>query len=148
MSARAVPNTILFAEDDPNDVFLLERVVRRNFPNHRLEVVPDGVEAMAYLGGQSQYADRARYPFPRLVLLDVSLPKVNGLEVLAWIREQPHWGGLIVLVLTGSDSQEHMRRAYSLHANSFLKKHPLLLLPEVSKSVLDYWLNLNQFPYS
>jgi CheY-like chemotaxis protein len=148
MSARAVPNVILFAEDDPSDVFLLERVVKRYFADHQLRVVSDGDEAVRYLEGTGPYQNRAEHPFPRLVLMDINLPRKSGLEVLAWIRQQPRLQTLVVLILTGSDSEEHLRRAYELHANSFLKKRPLLLVPQVSRNILDYWLNLNRLPQS
>ena len=146
MSGRALPKVILFAEDDPNDVLLLGRVVRQSFPGQRLQVVGDGQQALEYLEGEGRYTDRGEFPFPDLVLLDINLPKRNGLEVLAWIRSHPRLRGIVVLILTGSDSQEHLRHAYELHVNSFLKKRPLLLLPQISKGILDYWLNMNEFP--
>ncbi len=143
MSSRSIARVILFAEDDPNDIALLNRIVTRFFPQHRLEVVPDGVGVLSYLQGHGRYADRDSFPMPQLVLLDIDLPQMNGLKVLAWIRNQPELRGTIVVILTASEDQEDLRTAYALHANSFLHKNPLLHLPNVSKGILEYWLSLN-----
>ncbi len=143
MSLCSNSRVILFAEDDINDVALLNRTVTRFFPQHRLEVVPDGPEVLSYLQGRGRYADRTCFPIPQLVILDIALPRMDGLKVLAWIREQPRFRGTIVVILTASQDQNDLQKAYALHANSFLFKHPLLHLPEVSKGILEYWLSLN-----
>ena len=82
-------HTVLLVEDDPNDVFLVERAVRKAGVRATLQVVGDGDKAVAYLGGQGPYTDRERHPLPVLVLLDLKLPRRSGLEVLTWLRQQP-----------------------------------------------------------
>ena len=146
MSISASPRVILFAEDDPDDVLLFRRVITRFFPEHQLRTVADGDQAISYLRGGGEYVNRARYPLPELVVLDIHLPKTNGLHVLEWIRGDTSLRGAIVLILTGSDSEEHVRRAYELRVNSFLRKRPLLLLPQMAKGILEYWLRTNQPP--
>lgn len=139
--------TVLLAEDDANDVRLISRLLKNRSPvGFQLKVVEDGQQAIDYLSGNQPYTDRLNYPLPMMVFLDVRLPKRDGIEVLRWIREHPKFRGLIVVMLTGSESAEHLRKAYDLHVNSFLRKSPLLTIPEVSANVLSYWLQVNQAP--
>ena len=116
-------HTILLVEDDSNDVLLLQRAFRRAGLTHALQVVSDGDQAVAYLGGQGQFNDRGKHPLPSLVLLDLKLPRRSGLEVLGWIRDQkPEVKNLPVIVLTSSRLSEDVDRAYSLGANSYMAK--------------------------
>src|SRR6478672_2236577 len=87
-----------------------------------VQVAADGEEAVAYLTGQGEFSDRASYPLPHLVLLDLKLPKMDGFQVLQWIRTSAHLPGLRVVVLTSSDNIRDVNLAYSLGANSFLVK--------------------------
>src|SRR6266581_2683253 len=113
---------ILLAEDDDNHVVLLRHAFKEaNFLNP-LHVVRDGEETIAYLKGEGQYANRAEYPLPALLLLDLKMPRQNGFDVLTWIRREPHLAGLTVVVLTNSDGLRDVTRAYQLGANSFLVK--------------------------
>ena len=80
---------VLYAEDDENDAFLLANAFKRVGIPHRLVVVDDGRAAIDYLAGEGEYADRAQHPLPRLVLLDLKMPAVTGLEVLQWIKGPP-----------------------------------------------------------
>src|SRR5256885_3982613 len=81
--------TILIAEDDPNDVMLLELAIRKNGIASPVHVVRDGEEAIEYLEGKGQYADREKYPIPSVIITDVKMPRRNGLEVVEWVRSQP-----------------------------------------------------------
>ncbi len=146
MSAQVVATTVLLAEDDANDVWLIKRVLAPMLPRMRFQVVSDGSEAIQYLSGQGQFADRAVSPLPSLVLLDIQLPGLSGIEVLRWIRKHPTLHSLVVVMLTGSESEEHLRLCYELHVNSYLKKSPLLSTPDASRAVLGYWLNTNLLP--
>jgi len=113
---------ILVAEDNEVDVLLLRRAFAKAQLLNPLQVVHDGEEAIAYLSGKGKYADRAEYPLPDLVLLDLKMPHKNGLEVLEWIRERPSLSGLRVVMLTSSDQARDVNTAYQLGANSFLVK--------------------------
>ncbi len=139
--------TILLVEDDPNDAFFLHYAFEVAGITNPLEVVADGQQAINYLAGACKYADRTRYPFPCMVLLDLKLPVRMGLDVLAWIRLQPKLRPLLVLVLTSSSDPRDMDEAYRLRARSYLVKP--LSVPERLRLVTHlkhYWLESNEFP--
>jgi CheY-like chemotaxis protein len=102
---KAMPDTgvILLAEDREDDVVLIRRAFRQAYVNNPLQVVQDGVEAISYLRGEGKYSNREEYPLPDLILLDLKMPRVDGFEVLKWIREQPSLATLRVVVLTSSE---------------------------------------------
>ena len=110
---------ILLAEDDPNDVLLIERAFQRTHVANSLQVVRDGEEALAYLSGQGPFADRERHPLPVLLLMDLKMPRKSGLEVLEWVRQQPGLKRLPIVVLTSSNQGPDINRAYELGANSY-----------------------------
>ncbi|MFP4120262.1 response regulator [Coleofasciculus sp.] len=141
------PSNILLVEDDDNDVFLIQRAFRRlNLP-HSLQVVTNGEEAISYLNSKAPYNDLKRYPIPALILLDLKLPRKSGLEVLAWIRQQPQLKRLLVVVLTASKETPDINKAYDLGANSYLVKpvnfHNFL---EMIRTLDLYWLMFNEKP--
>jgi CheY-like chemotaxis protein len=111
---------ILYAEDDDNDVFLMERAFEKIGISHPLRIVPDGKRAIAYLAGEEPYVSREKNPLPCLVLLDLSMPGRHGLEVLQWIRAQPNLAGMPVLAFTSSNQRSDIHRAYQLRANGYL----------------------------
>src|SRR5688572_22848876 len=112
-----------------------------------LQVAVDGQEAMDYLGGHGAYADRERFPLPCLTLLDLKLPRVMGLEVLQWIREQPELKTLIVIILTSSRLGPDIERAYQLGANAYLVKPSTPLeLREIAEGIKHFWLSTNHGP--
>jgi CheY-like chemotaxis protein len=113
---------ILLVEDNPRDVELIQRAFRQARMANPIKVVRDGAEAMEYLSGEGIYADRAEYPLPFLVLLDLNLPRVSGFEVLQWIRTQSALTKLNVVILTSSKESIDTERAYALGANSYLNK--------------------------
>lgn len=132
---------ILLIEDDPGDVLLLQLALERLKYECRLEVVPDGLEALEYLNGQGPYADRARFPFPRLILLDLRMPRMDGFEFLQWLRIAPELRSLPVIVITSSAVSQHVSRAYRAGANSFLvKSADLARFTEELKQALDFWM--------
>jgi CheY-like chemotaxis protein len=114
--------TILVVEDDRDDALLIQRALRRAKLINPLQVLANGEQAIQYLKGDGQYSDRLTYPLPELVLLDLQMPRVSGLEVLKWIREQPEFRTLPIVILTSSDQAPDARRAYELGANSYLIK--------------------------
>src|ERR1043166_6912938 len=138
---------VLIAEDDPSDVFLLKRAFSLAQVPATLHFVRDGQEAIDYLEGDSAYQDRAAYPLPALMLLDLKMPKLNGFDVLKWLRCQPGLKRLLVTVLTSSDQPDDINRAYDLGANSYLlKPHNSHELADMVKRVQKYWLEMNQMP--
>lgn len=134
--------TVLHVDDDPNDTALLEAARRKAELELRLENVSDGDQAMAYLTGSGPYANRITHPWPRLILLDLKMPRATGFEILKWIRNRPDCKELPVVVLSGSELQEDIRQAYSLGANSYLVK-PLGFeaLVELLKNISSMWLS-------
>ncbi|EEF58042.1 response regulator [Pedosphaera parvula] len=139
--------TILYVDDDENDVLLLKHALRCCKLSFNLQVVNDPERASAYLGGQDIYADRKLYPIPSLVLLDLKMPRMNGMEVLAWIRSQPALKHLVVIVFTASNQASEVNRAYEMGANSYLVKPvELELLVEIVKGMTQYWMTLNEQP--
>jgi CheY-like chemotaxis protein len=144
-----MPKRVLIAEDDPSDVFLLQRAFTAAQVPATLHVVRDGQEAIDYLEGQDSYSDRSTYPLPDLLLLDLKMPRLNGFDVLNWLRNKPGLKRLMVTVLTSSDQPKDINRAYDLGANSYLlKPHALAELSELIKRVQKYWLESNQRPAS
>ena len=138
---------LVVVEDDDNDVVLLERAFRKSNLLNPLVFLRDGEKARDYLAGRGEYADRAAHPLPVLMLLDLKLPRMSGLEVLEWMREQPGLRGLPVVILTSSRESRDLERAYALGANSYLVK-PVAFeaLLELVRAIGLYWLMLNEAP--
>ena len=139
--------TILLVEDDPNDVFLIQRAFSKANLANTIQVMKDGEAAVQYLSGQEPYADRDRYPLPMLMLLDLKLPRRSGLEVLEWLKQQPKLKRLPVVVLTSSREHTDLNRAYDLGANSYLVK-PVAFdsLLNMVQTLNQYWLIINESP--
>src|SRR5215831_9238342 len=114
---RAQVPTILLGEDDPGDALLLELALAKALDDVSLRFVRDGQEAIDYLQGMGRFADRVKFPLPRLMVLDLKLPLVNGFEVIAWVRRQPGLKQMPIIVLTGSDEPRDMNCARELGAN-------------------------------
>ena len=136
-------NRILHVEDNPDDVVLMNLAFNRAGIPARLHVVNDGDEAIAALANGALDGGTP----PVCVLLDVKLPRVSGLEVLAWIRSQPSLKRLPVILLTSSSQTADINRAYDLGANSFLvKPADLDSLTQLVKTVAHYWVQTNVRP--
>lgn len=129
---------VLYAEDDENDGFFMERAFAALGIKHLLEIVPDGKAVMAFLSGAPPYADREK---PTLVLMDLSMPGRHGLDVLKWMKNQPSLADLPVIIFTSSNQESDISRAYQLGADGYIVKpgRPNELLA-VMKMVHDYWL--------
>ena len=138
---------ILLAEDREDDILLIRKAFQQAFINNPLQVVRDGEEAIAYLSGEGKYSNRSEYPLPELMLLDLKMPRMNGFEVLEWIRRQPSLSSLRVVVLTASDLMRDVNTAYKLGANSFLVK-PVDFedVVHMGKFLTTYWLRLSKTP--
>jgi CheY-like chemotaxis protein len=139
--------TILLAEDNPDDVFLIQRAFRKANLACPMQVVEDGEAAVAYLTGQGSYIDRNFHPLPGLMLLDLKMPRKSGLEILEWVRQQPGLKRLPIVVLTSSKESTDINRAYDLGVNSYLIK-PVSFdaLLEMVKTLGLYWMTFNQRP--
>src|SRR5205807_3792655 len=112
-----------------------------------LQVVRDGEEAVAYLNGDGKYDDRVSYPLPVLMLLDLQLPRMDGFQVLRWVRLQSGFKALPVIVLTGSSAMKDVTLAYQCGANSFLvKQTDFQDVVRMSQNLASYWLALSQGP--
>jgi CheY-like chemotaxis protein len=119
MSQPVAAIDVLLVEDDPGDVLMTREAFEDYKVQNNLFVVTDGVEAMNFLRKQGEYAD---VPTPDLILLDLNLPKMDGREVLAAVKEDEHLRSIPVVVLTTSEAEEDVIRSYSLHANAYVTK--------------------------
>lgn len=136
---------ILLVEDNPDDQTLTLRALQRNNVLNRVDVAQDGAEALDYLLGQADSADWDPSRLPEIVLLDLKLPKVDGMEVLQQIRSNVRTRLLPVVILTSSSEEEDIARAYNLGANSYVRK-PVNFeqFTEAVRQLGLYWLVLNQ----
>jgi two-component system response regulator len=138
--------TVLLVEDEANDVFFMQEAMKKAGVLNPIRVASDGQQAIDYFKGAGQFANREEFPLPCLVLLDLKLPYVMGLDVLKWIRQQP---GLpaIVVILSSSKEEEDIATAYRLGANGYLVKPPDLgKLLDMARSIKDFWLTQNTPP--
>ena len=138
---------ILLVEDNDDDVELTLRALRRNRVANRVDVVRDGAEALDYLFGAGDFSGRDVTEMPQLVLLDLKLPKVGGLEVLERLRTDPRTRRLPVVILTSSNVESDLARSYDLGANSYIRKPVDFTQFMEAVNQLDlYWLVLNEVP--
>src|SRR4051812_18517593 len=111
MSAQPV---ILLVDDREDDVMLVRRAFEKARMDLAIQVVRDGEEAISYISGEGKFSNRDEFPLPWLILLDLKMPKVDGFEVLQWVRQESGWKSLVVVVLTSSDQMRDVNRAYAL----------------------------------
>ena len=138
--------TILQVEDDPNDVFFFQRAMMKAGIKTTIQIASDGQQAIDYLKGSGKFADRNKFPFPCVVLLDLKLPYVMGLDVLKWIRTQSG-SSVAVVILTASGESADVEDAYRLGANAFLTKpSEASNLTDMAKAIANFWLMQNSVP--
>lgn len=138
------PIEILLVEDNPGDVRLTQEVMREGRIRNILNVVSDGVEALAYLRREGAYADTMPQD---LILLDLNLPRKDGREVLAEIKSDPGLRKVPVVVLTTSAAEVDILKAYDLHANCYITKPvDLVQFEDVVRSIEDFWLAIVKLP--
>ena len=138
--------TILLVDDSENDLFLMRVAFKKAAFNSPIQEVHNGEQAIAYLKGESIYSDRKQYPLPSVMLLDLNMPMKNGFDVLAWVRKQPLFKHLSVIILTASVRNEDVERAFDLGATSYLLKPSALEDLIAMIGCLRDWLQINHFP--
>lgn len=140
------PVEFLLAEDNPGDVRLTKEALRESKISNNLNVVPDGVEAMAFLHREGKYADAPR---PDVILLDLNLPKKDGREVLAEVKADLNLRLIPVVIITSSEAEQDVLRTYELHANCYVTKPvDLEQFIKVIQSIETFWLTIVTLPSS
>jgi len=138
---------ILLVEDNPDDVALTLRALRKNNLRNQIVVAHDGVEALDFLFGTGAHAARDISVQPELILLDLKLPKLDGFQVLQTLREDPRTRLLPVVILTSSREQQDLIEGYNLGANSYVRKPvDFEKFQEAVRNLGLYWLILNECP--
>ncbi len=138
------PIEVLLVEDDPGDVLMTKEAFEEHKVGNRLNVVPDGVDALAYLRREGPYADATR---PDLILLDLNLPRVDGREVLAEIKKDESLRSIPVVVLTTSQADEDILRSYQLHANAYVTKPvDFERFVNVVRQIDDFFISVVKLP--
>jgi two-component system response regulator len=139
--------TILLVEDNPDDEALTLRALRHNNLGSEVVVVRDGAEALDFLFGMNAYAERDTHDMPQLILLDLKLPKLDGLEVLRRMRADPRTRLLPVVILTSSREEQDLIEGYKGRVNSYIRKPvDFTEFVETIRELGLYWLGLNEDP--
>jgi CheY-like chemotaxis protein len=133
--------TVLLVEDDLNDIFLVKRAFRTARIPNPLQIVTDGEEAMSYLRGDGKYADREAHPLPKLMVMDIKMPRRSGFEVLEWVKSS---AGLLrripIVIVSSSDNPSDINRAYELGANAYMiKPMNYRSVEHLFESITQYW---------
>lgn len=139
--------TILLVEDTSDDVFFATRAFKKAGLVSRIALAEDGQQAIDYLTGKGEFGDRTQHPLPSVILLDIKMPFLSGFEVLRWIRSESNFPTVPVLMLTSSDQESDIEKAYALGANAYLVKPPhgddFLRLAQLIKG---FWMDANVPP--
>ena len=132
--------TVLLVEDDLNDIFLVKRAFKMAELENPLQVVTDGEEATHYLSGEGRHADRQAHPLPKLIVMDIKMPRMSGFEVLEWIKHNPTFRRIPVVIVSSSDRPDDIDRAYELGANAYMVKPVNFRAVErLFGSITHYW---------
>src|SRR5438309_5667217 len=133
--------TVLLVEDDLNDIFLVKRAFKMAHLQNPLQVVTDGLEAIHYLKGEGKYEDREAYPLPKLIVMDIKMPRRTGFEVLQWVKGNgPPLQLIPVIIVSSSDNPADINRAYELGANAYMVKPVNFRAVEhLFESITHYW---------
>jgi CheY-like chemotaxis protein len=132
--------TVLLVEDDLNDIFLVKRAFKMERILNPLQVVTDGLEAIYYLRGAGKYSDRSAYPLPRLIVLDIRMPRKDGFEVLEWVKQDNKLRRIPVVIVSSSDNAADINRAYELGANAYMVKPvDFRAVEHLFQTITSYW---------
>lgn len=136
----SAPLTLLIVEDDENDFHFINSALRKSSIRLRVQWAHDGAEACAYLSGEGAFEDRRFFPLPDIVVLDLKMPRLNGFDLLRWVRSQPEYMTLPLIVLSSSDYVADIENAYALGATSYFVK-PMVLenFSALFRSIAEYW---------
>lgn len=146
-SIAMTAKTILLVEDDEDQIFFFERSLRNAGVSCPLQIVRDGQQAIDYLTGRGAFADREQFPKPAVILLDIKLPRVTGLEVLEWIQQNPDVRSFVVIICSSSALQSDIRSAYRLGASSYIVKPGNVDDQNaMAHSFKKWWLDYNKAP--
>jgi len=131
---------ILIAEDDENDAIILQRALRAAGFNNPFHISKNGADVIRYLKGEVPYSDRQKYRFPRIVITDLKMPELDGFQLLEWLQKHPECNVIPRIVLSASQQDSDIQRAYKLGVNSYLVK-PIKFEELVAnlRLALDYW---------
>jgi CheY-like chemotaxis protein len=137
---------LLLVDDSEDDIFFAKQAIREAQILNPVQTAVDGQDAIDFLSGAGRFENRAAFPLPALMLLDLKMPRKSGLEVLQWVREQPTLSAMVIVILTSSLEHSDIQKAYQLGANSFLQKPSnTRVLAEMMLALKQYWLTHNQF---
>jgi len=141
------PSNILLVEDESAHAELIKRAIRKAGNANRIDIVVDGEEALDYLYNRNKFKDKEKYPAPGLILLDIKLPGIDGIEVLTKIKKDPALKRIPVIMLTTSEREEDIVRSYEQYANSYLTK-PVGFkdFEEKIRQIDLYWMIINEPP--
>jgi len=133
--------TVLLVEDDLNDIFLVKRAFKMARIKNPLQIVTDGQEAISYLRGDGKYADREAHPLPKLIVMDIRMPRRSGFEVLEWVKDTSKpLHRIPVVVVSSSDNPADINRAYELGANAYMVKPvEFRAVEHLFESITHYW---------
>jgi CheY-like chemotaxis protein len=132
---------ILLVEDEPDDVFFVERAFHTADIKHPLFTVGDGQEAIHYLSGKGKYADRAAYSLPQLVLADLKMPRLTGFDLIEWMRKDEQCRLVPIIILSSSGLPADVNRAYALGANAYMvKPAEARALERLFQTIAEFWL--------
>ncbi|MDJ0658523.1 MAG: response regulator [Crocosphaera sp.] len=142
---RGNATRMLLVEDDPNDIELIQLALENYHFVNQMDIVEDGEQALQYLFGIN--GNNPRQQLPRLILLDLKLPRINGVQVLEAIRRDPHTKNIAVVVMTSSAEDRDIQACYNLGVNSYIiKPFDFQQFIEIARQVGFYWMMLNQPP--
>lgn len=131
---------ILLVEDDPNDVWLVKHAFQSANISNPLRIVNDGQEAIDYLRGAGAYGDRNAFPLPKLVLLDLKMPRLNGFDVISWMRRHYPAKLIPIIVLSSSALPQDVNRGYEMGANAYMvKPADYRALERLFRTIADFW---------
>jgi CheY-like chemotaxis protein len=133
--------SVLLVEDDLNDIFLVKRAFKMAQVKNPLQIVTDGQEAILYLKAEGKYADRSAYPVPKLIVMDIKMPRKTGFEVLEWVKGDGRPTRRIpIVIVSSSDNPSDINRAYELGANAYMvKPMDYRAVEHLFQSITQYW---------